>query len=258
MQLNTTAALITAVVSVFIGFGFTFYIERKISSRMQMKSQKILVYLAMISFGYGLTAALNEVIGVPLQGLHIRYEKLAGLIVANIIFFPIIFLVIAKLIGIKNKVANADLRIRSSLTVAEYFKYFLMLFGLLSIVYFGFTIFGGKISSDSTTYDFYVPLDYKNCNSPYEEKPGFSLRFAFKKETNEIFMTIEMDVDGVKKMQIQPLNDCSILNSENWTCGGKSAGSYISPLYAYVDGVFSYVDGQFIGEKNCPSKYKKR
>jgi hypothetical protein len=103
MQLNTTTALATALISAVIGFGLAFYIERKLSGGLQNKSQKILTSIAMISFGYGLMATLNEVIGFPLQGLQIRYDKLVGYVIFNILLIPIIFLVMAKLMGLKVK-----------------------------------------------------------------------------------------------------------------------------------------------------------
>jgi len=99
MQLNTTTALLTALISAVIGFGLAFYFEKKISAGMQKKSQRVLVYIAMASFGYGLTALLNEVIGFPLQGLHIRFDKLAGYLIVNIIFLPFVLIVIGKLLG---------------------------------------------------------------------------------------------------------------------------------------------------------------
>ena len=81
MQFNITTALITALVSAVIGFGLAFYIQRILNRRMQKKSQRFLVYIAMISFGIGLTAFLNELIGFPLQGLQIRNDKLVGYVI---------------------------------------------------------------------------------------------------------------------------------------------------------------------------------
>ncbi len=117
MQLNTTTALVTALLSAVIGFGLAFFIERKLSGGMQNKSQKILTSIAMISFGYGLMATLNELIGFPLQGLQIRYDKLVGFVFANILFLPIVLLVIAKLIGLNNK--DAELETQSTPVVSN-------------------------------------------------------------------------------------------------------------------------------------------
>lgn len=192
MQLNTTIALTTALISAVIGFGLAFYIERKLSSRMQKKSQKILTYIAMTSFGYGLMATLNEVIGFPLQGLPIRYDKLAVYIFANMLFLPIVLLAIAKLIGMNNQTVNVDLSVQSNPVASNFLKYLLMLAGALSAAYFVYVALDGGTSPSAATYDFYMKEDYKNCNSAFKEKPSFSLKFLFKKETNEIFMTAEM------------------------------------------------------------------
>jgi hypothetical protein len=114
MQLNITAALITALISAVLGFGLAFYIQRILNSRMQKKSQRLLVYIAMISFGIGLTAFLNELIGFPLQGLQIRHEKLVGYVIFNMLLIPIILLVLAKLIGLKVKAGDIDLKTQNS------------------------------------------------------------------------------------------------------------------------------------------------
>ena len=114
MQFNITTALITALVSAVIGFGLAFYIQRILNRRMQKKSQRFLVYIAMISFGIGLTAFLNELIGFPLQGLQIRNDKLVGYVIFNILLIPIILLAIAKLIGLKVKAGDVDLKNQNS------------------------------------------------------------------------------------------------------------------------------------------------
>jgi hypothetical protein len=94
-ELNTTAALSTALLSSAAGFGLAFYIAAKINKGMLSKSQKVLVYVAMTSFGLGLMGVLNELIGFPLQGLSIRGVKVLQYVVANIFIFPIVFLAIA-------------------------------------------------------------------------------------------------------------------------------------------------------------------
>jgi hypothetical protein len=258
MQFNTTAALTTALISAVIGFGLAFFIERKLNSLMQKKSQKILTYIAMTSFGYGLMATLNELIGFPLQGLHIRYDKLAGYVFANMLFFPIVLLVIAKLISLKNQSVNADLSVNSNPVAANFFKYFLMLAGALSVAYFGYVAIDAGTSPSAATYDFYFKEDSKNCNSPFEEKAGMSLKFLFKKETNEIFMTSEINNNGTKKQQIQKLDSCSVLDSENWKCGGEWTGNYQSPTYMFINGDFAYDKGFNRVDANCDLRFVKR
>lgn len=243
MQLNTTTALVSALISAVIGFGLAFLIERKLRSHMQKKSQRILTTIAMTSFGYGLMATLNEVIGFPLQGLHIRYDKLIGFVVANMLFLPILLLVIAKLIGLNNKSVDAELSIVSNPTTDSSLKYFLMIAGALLVAYFGFSAVGGSSPLSAATYDFYFKTDYKNCNSEFDTKPLFSLKFLFKKETNEIFMTSEVDDNGTRKQQIRKLDNCSVLDPKNWSCGGDWIGRYQSPKYMFIDGEFAYDKG---------------
>jgi hypothetical protein len=256
MQFNTTTALVTAIISAVIGFGLAFLIERKISSRMHKKSQRVLTSMAMASFGFGLTAFLNEVVGFPLQGLHIRYDKLIGYLLVNILLLPIVLLVIAKLIGSKNNEISTEKIIHTSDSLSNPFKYILIFVSVVFIAYIGYTSLDG--SSSGATYDFYDHTDSKNCNSPFENTPMFSSKFLFKKETNEIFMTMEYDDNGTIKKQITKLGNCSILDSKNWKCGGDISGSYLSPKYMFVDGDFTYDSGVSPYSSNCSYKIVKR
>jgi len=255
MQFNTTTALVTAIISAVIGFGLAFLIERKISSQMHKKSQRVLTSMGMASFGFGLTAFLNEVVGFPLQGLHVRYDKLIGYLLVNIFLLPIILIAIAKLIGLKNKEIATEKIIHTNGTLSNPFKYILIFVGLFFVAYVGYKSLDG--SSSNATYDFYSHADSKNCNSPFEDKPMFSSKFLFKKETNEVFMTIEYDENGTIKKQISKLENCSILDSKNWSCGGEVTGSYLSPKYMFVDGEFSFANGFSTYSANCSYKIVK-
>jgi hypothetical protein len=256
MQLNTTGAFATALISAVIGFGLAFLIERKIKSQMQSKSQKVLLFVAMTSFGYGIMASLNELIGFPILGLQIRYEKLIGHVLANVLCLPIILLSIAKFIGQKNKAVGVDLVAPPSPASKNSFKYILLIAATISVSYFGYAVIKGD--NLDATYDFYTKVDYKDCNSPFKSKPNFSLKFAFKKDTNDIFMTFELDEDGVKKQELLKLDNCSILDSKNWTCGGDITGGYQSPRYKFIDGIFGYDKGISTFGANCEVKFTKR
>ena len=256
MQLNTTTAFATAVLSAAIGFGLAFYIERKLSGGMKKKSQKIFMSMAMVSLGYGLMATINEVIGFPLQGLSVRYDKLAGYVLANIIFLPIVFYAVAKLIGLKSKDVDGAVSVQSNQVGGNFLKYFLIITVAMSIAYIGYAKLEGS-SSSAATYDFYTKVDFKNCNSPFEEKPGFSLKFTYKKETNEIFMTAEFS-DGKTEKMLNKLDNCSILDAKNWTCGGERIGGSLSPKYMFVDGDFIYAKGIYQADANCDVKIVKR
>lgn len=88
MEINTSGAFATAAVSSLFGFGLAFFWFEKIKSETSTKTQRILLSIASISIGYGLTFILNEFIGFPLQGLSIRYEKIIGYFIVNVILLP--------------------------------------------------------------------------------------------------------------------------------------------------------------------------
>jgi hypothetical protein len=91
--------LITTLVSAIVGFGSAFYIERIISKKMHKKSQRVLSYIAMISFAVGFTGLLNQVITHPMVGLTIDFNKVIGYLVINMLILPAFFYIIAWLVG---------------------------------------------------------------------------------------------------------------------------------------------------------------
>jgi hypothetical protein len=256
MQVNTSAALITALLSAVIGFGIAFFIERKINSQANTKPQRALVYIAMTSVGFGLTAIFNELIGFPLQGLSIRYDKLVSYLFANILVLPIIFLVIAKMIGKKDKSVVVETVNQSTNVASPYLKYFLMMIGGAVITIFGYSVLETNSSSD--TYDMFTREDSKNCNSPFKAKP-FTFTFTYKKDSNEIFKTVDWNEDGISKKSFMKLENCSILDSKNWTCGGKIETTFINSKYTLIDGIFFYEGLKLFNDlPSCPPKIVKR
>lgn len=252
MELNTTTALLTAVISAGIGFGLAFYLERQINASMQTKFQKTFVTIAMISFGYGLMATLNEVIGFPLQGLRIRYDKLVVYVLVNILILPIILLTFAKLLVLKTKPENFNLAMKSDIAAGSQLKYLLMFIGALSVVYLVY-IGQDKIFTQSVpTYDMFTRTDLKNCNSPYNAIP-YSMQFTFNKNENKIIVTTEEVKNGVSKKRIESMGECVILDAKNWSCniGGTSW------KYALVKGEL-YFDQEAAVNKICPVKIVKR
>lgn len=103
MQINSAEAFVTVLISAVIGFGLAFYIERKINSDIKKRSAQILVSVGMISFGYGLSFSLNEMIAFPLVGLAVRVDKIIILVLGNMIILPLIFIGIAKFLDFLNK-----------------------------------------------------------------------------------------------------------------------------------------------------------
>jgi hypothetical protein len=256
MQINTSAALITALLSAVIGFGIAFFIERKINSQAHTKPQRVLVYIAMTSVGFGLTAIFNELIGFPLQGLSIRYDKLVSYLFANIFVLPIILIVVAKMIGKKDKSVVVEKVNQSTNVASPYLKYFLMMIGGAVITIFGYSVLETNSSSD--TYDMFTREDSKNCNSPFKAKP-IIFTFSYKKDSNEIFKTVDWNEDGISKKSFMKLENCSILDSKNWTCGGKIETSFINAKYTFIEGVFSYEGLKLFNDPpSCPPKIVKR
>ncbi len=254
MQLDVGSALFWSFVSATIGFGIAFLLERKLRKPEHKKSQRILIYVAMVSLGFGLMGLINELVAFPVQGLRIRPDKVASYLIANILVFPVIFLAIAKLAGrgTEERELTGNQRIRLNGPI----KTSLAIILCLSIAYYGYNLLNGDISKSS--YDLYGNIDPKNCNSPYEKEPFVSLQYAFKGETNEIFVKVEMRSDGKIDKDISKLDNCTVMNERNWSCGGQHSAGNRSPKHTFVDGVFSYDDGYVSGFSNCPSKVVKR
>ena len=131
-----------------------------------------------------------------------------------------------------------------------------MFIGTISIAYFGYMALQGHESSSEVTYNVYTKVDYNNCSSPFQENPGLKLKFSFKKDTNEVFMTAEFS-NGSEKL-FEKLENCSVLNSKNWTCGGVRRGPYITPTYNFIDGALVYDKGFTDFGANCDWKFVKQ
>lgn len=253
-ELNTTAALSTAALSSAVGFGLAFYIAAKINKGMLSKSQKALVYVAMTSFGLGLTGVLNEFVGFPLQGLRVRGDKVAQHIL-GIFVLPAIFLGLAYVLerrmrqsekGRSNSQAvndqHSNKRLSKNLKLNTGGA---ILAGLL--LYLGI-----ELTKSNATYDFYERVDKNDCTSTFFTlKPAVSFSFSLKKETSDIFMTAEYETNGMKKHEIRKLDNCTVLDSKNWTCGGEWIKSHRLPQYSMVRGELSFSDFT-----NCTYNYK--
>lgn len=122
----------------------------------------------------------------------------------------------------------------------------------------GFTFFFKFTQSSENKYDYYAKVNYSSCSSEFEKKPMFSMKFDYRKETNEIFMTLENKVAGEEKIQsIKKLSPCEILDNKNWTCGGDLVGTFFAPKYTLVEGNFSFVDSYSPPNYPCPTKIVK-
>ncbi len=251
MEINTSTALLTACISSIFGFGLAFYMGKKLSVGLEKKSQRVLVTTAMMSFGFGLTAITNELVGFPLQGLTIRYDKLVIYFIVNIVMLPLVLIGISKLVQPKKiDIEKIEITTKGQVVITSRTAIFaLVACALVVFLYFQF----GRYQRESV-YDFYFKMDRKNCNSPYELKPQISSKFVAKVPTSEVFWTAELDVDGVKQHSIAKLTECVVIDESRWSCKGDIPIPTINPSFTMVDGDLNYISGY----GQCPVKVVKR
>ena len=106
MELNSSAALISAVISAITGFGLAFYLQSKLNKKYTKKSQKFFSIIGTISLGYGVTIIANELIGFPLQGLRVRTGNIILTAIFNVIIIPLIMYAIVLILNIGNKIKS--------------------------------------------------------------------------------------------------------------------------------------------------------
>jgi len=233
-------------------------LKSKVQNSQQGKLQRILNYFAMLSFGYGLTACFNELLGIPFLGISAHYERLMSYLFAYVMIVPLLLISIAWLIGVKQNSSIQVLDLSNQLNSKINSNYVLIIIVGSLAAYLIYSMISGKLSDP--TYDFYYGEDSTNCNSPYTSKPAYSANFTLKKETNEIFMIAEYEDNGMKKKVINKLDDCNVFDANNWTCGGLFSGAYQSPKYMYVSGDLSYDAGVSSVKQfpNCQPKIVRR
>jgi len=113
MELNTSGAFFTAAISAIIGFGLAFFIQDSVKKLLHTKVQNVLLLIASISIGFGLMGVLNELIGFPLQGLKIRFDKVIGYSLINVLILPGVLALIIWLIQPKNDKTTIDSNLES-------------------------------------------------------------------------------------------------------------------------------------------------
>jgi len=99
-------------------------------------------------------------------------------------------------------------------------------------------------------FDFYFREESFDCGLPYKAEP-LRAQYQYKKATNEIFAIYHVRDEKT----IVKLEDCTILDAENWTCGGKFIGDYRDAKTSLVNGELSYSGGSL---SKCPPKIVKR
>lgn len=181
----------------------------------------------------------------------------------------------AKSAGFENNISRAENSPASANILVENKKvegdkrFWFVGFGVFVVAIIGYSLYGGDASkpvkvsyADSKKlYDLYSRKNYKDCNSPYNEKPDVTWEFVYKKDSNDIFAKIEYEDDGgVRKKDVIKLESCTIMDENNWSCGGEWTGAYQAPKYSFVNGEFSYNKGVSVlkGDANCTPKIVKR
>jgi hypothetical protein len=106
-------------------------------------------------------------------------------------------------------------------------------------------------SSVGGTYDYYRRVDEKNCDSTFNDKPSYSLEFIFKKITTEVFIKATWREGGEKKQRLIKLDNCTVLDSKNWTCGGEWTTTMTTPTYTFINNVLTFDEQTLLGFKNC-------
>jgi hypothetical protein len=109
-------------------------------------------------------------------------------------------------------------------------------------------------------YDFYYPVEQSNCDSPFEKDP-FSLTFRVKREDGEVFRIAVFRMNNETIRDLDRLENCSVLDKNNWKCGGVSHSTFVSDTYSMVDGSLTYTNMYNLDSRRpplCPPKIIKR
>jgi hypothetical protein len=258
-ELNPIAAATTAALSSVIGLGLAFYIAAKINKGMLSQSQKVLVYVAMTSFGVGLTGILNEIIGLPLQGLSIRGEKVYQYVLANIFTVPML-LGIAYLLKSRSKHSVQTANVATSSPVQIKSKSSASIIGLGIAAFIGCSYALLEVFTTPVFEAYAMRNQLGACIEKPEENPAALYKFVPKNHSNEVMVMVK----GIEKGERQNyvLDDCKIFNPKNWKCGGeiKSIGTRV-----YIDSSYEMIDGNSIiysrrepyKDRDCGAVFRK-
>jgi hypothetical protein len=233
--------LSTAALSSAVGFGLAFYIAAKINKGMLSKSQKVWVYVAMTSFGVGLTGVLNEFIGFPLQGLSIRGDKVVQYIFGNILILTPIFLGIAYVLRSRSKHSVQIASVATSSPVETKHKLTASIIGLVITLLIGCSYALLNILITPVFEGYVMENQQGVCTDKPEQSPIALYKFLPKTSSNEVLLMLKIIENGERRNAV--LDECKIFDSKNWKCGGnvKSIGTKI-----FQDSYYEMVDGNSI------------
>jgi hypothetical protein len=112
-------------------------------------------------------------------------------------------------------------------------------------------------SGGNITVDFLYPINSKDCNSPYPDKPTITVEFIYEEKNKSIFAKTNDPNSG--KSNLKKFDNCEVIDSKNWYCGGIIlAGGVTTVKYQVVDGKFSYDNGINPYTSMCPPKVNVR
>ncbi len=97
--------------------------------------------------------------------------------------------------------------------------------------------------NNKKSYDFYARENPENCQSNYEKEPRLSAEFTYNKETNKIFMKMDFYKSNERNLIFEMEQCGSIVNLDNWSCGGIESSEGISPVWKMKNGIFTYTEG---------------
>lgn len=215
MEFNTFGAFATAAISSLLGFGFAYFLLDKIKSRIHTKAQRVLLTIAAISFGFGFMSILNELIGFPLQGLSVRYDKVIGNFIVHVLLLPIIFGAVAWLLKPKRYAVEQSIEVQDSENVVIRLSdsgsringKLLIVVGLILLAVVAIVQLVPLFSSFQKSKIF----DLNDCQTCYKDGSckNLNLYKGFKVEENDVVMFINMD--GKEKL-------LSVMNSGDFKC----------------------------------------
>ncbi len=109
-----------------------------------------------------------------------------------------------------------------------------------------------------TIFDFYFHDRLTDCDSPYQQNP-VSIRFLVKNETGEVFRISEVATDQGMYRDLIKLDNCFVIDSKNWTCGGNYDAPVVSDKHSMVKGDLTYTPLFRLGGSGvCQPKIIKR
>lgn len=110
------------LISTAVGFGSAFYFQRKINMLLLKKSQRVLNYVAMISFGIGFSGLLNQILSQPMLGMAMDYDKAAGNLLVKMLIIPAIIYMLVWALGFLGEVKSKTSS-QSLLSQADNYQY---------------------------------------------------------------------------------------------------------------------------------------